>query len=180
VAQPYLTHLAELTQETINVTILNGYEGVNIERVASPRSIRYVGSVGRRTPLHCTSTGKVLLAYMTPQERDAVLPRELTRFTDKTIVERASLEEALAQVRTQGYAVAREEFEEDLTAIAAPICNHVGHVLATVSVTGPTYRMDSDKIAAFVGPLLETASKISAQLGCPMADQVNRLGLWIK
>lgn len=170
VAHPHLMHLVELTQETINVTILNGHEGVNIERVASPRSIRYVGSIGRRTPLHCTSTGKVLLAYMTLQERDAILPRKLTRYTDNTIVDRVSLEEVLAQVRMQGYAVAREEYEEDLTAIAAPICNHLGRVFATVSITGPAYRLDSDKIATFVRPLLETACKISAQLGCPMTD----------
>jgi len=169
-AQPHLNTLAELTQETINVTILDGNECVNIERVASPRLIRYVGSVGRRTPLHCTSTGKVLLAHMTPQERQVILPKTLTRYTEKTIVDHQVLEEALAQVRAQGYAVAREEFQEDLTAIAAPICNHLGRVIATVSVSGPTYRMESNKIEVFVNPLREAARKISTQLGCPTTN----------
>lgn len=170
IAHPHLTSLAELTQETINVTVLDGSECVNIERVASPRLIRYVGSMGRRTPLHCTSTGKVLLAYMTPLERDAVLPKKLTRYTDKTIVDRRVLEEALVQIRAQGYAIAREEFEEDLTAIAAPICNHLGRVVATVSISGPTYRLEADKIRTYVEPLHETARRISVQLGCPAGN----------
>ncbi|MFN8456510.1 MAG: IclR family transcriptional regulator [Anaerolineae bacterium] len=165
IAHPHLGPLAELTQETINLTVLDGHEGVNIERVASPRSIRYVGSVGRRTPLHCSSTGKVMLAYMTPQERDALLPRPLPRYTAKTITDRATLEAELAQIRAQGYGIAREEYEEDLAAVAAPIYNHLGRVLATVSITGPAYRLASDKIAAWVKPLQETAAKISAQLG---------------
>lgn len=167
VAHPFLAALAELTQETINVTVLDGSECVNIERAASPRLIRYVGSMGRRTPLHCTSTGKVLLAYMSPAERDAVLPQKLTRYTDKTIVDHQILEEVLVQVRAQGYAVAREEFEEDLTAMAAPICNHLGRVVATISISGPTYRLEPEKVTAFVEPLRETARKISTQLGCP-------------
>jgi DNA-binding IclR family transcriptional regulator len=170
VAHPHLAVLADLTQETINVTVLDGGDCVNIERVASPRLIRYVGSVGRRTPLHCTSTGKVFLAYMTPQEREAILPKKLTRYTDKTIVDRQVLENVLAQVQAQGYAVAREEFEEDLTAIAAPICNHLGRVVGTVSISGPTYRLDAAKIETFLEPLRETARQISTQLGCPAGN----------
>jgi DNA-binding IclR family transcriptional regulator len=170
VAQPYLVALAELTQETINITVLDGNECVNIERVASPRLIRYVGSVGRRTPLHCTSTGKVLLAYMIPQQRETLLPKKLRRYTDKTITDYQALAEALAQIQAQGYAIAREEFEEDLTAMAAPICNHLGQVIATVSISGPTYRMEQDKIETFLEPLQETARKISTQLGCPAAN----------
>lgn len=165
IAHPHLGPLAELTQETINLTVLDGHEGVNIERVASPRSIRYVGSVGRRTPLHCSSTGKVMLAYMTPQERDTLLLRPLTRYTAKTITDRAALEAELTQIRSHGYGIAREEYEEDLAAVAAPIHNHQGRVLATVSITGPAYRLTPDKIAAWVNPLQETACKISAQLG---------------
>jgi DNA-binding IclR family transcriptional regulator len=165
VAHPYLGPLAELTQETINLTVRVGAEGVNVERVASPRSIRYVGSVGRRTPLHCTSTGKVLLAFMSPQEREALLPRTLSRFTTKTITDHAALEVELKRVRAQGYAVAREEYEEDLAAVAAPIYNHQGRAIATISITGPAYRLEPEKIANLVPLLQETAGKISAQLG---------------
>jgi DNA-binding IclR family transcriptional regulator len=109
---------------------------------------------------------------MTAQECDTVLPKKLTRYTDKTIIDRQALEEALTLVRAQGFAVAREEFEEDLTAMAAPICNHLRRVIATVSISGPTYRMEADKMEAFLEPLRETARKISTQLGCPAINGI--------
>jgi DNA-binding IclR family transcriptional regulator len=165
VAQPYLRALAESAQETINVTVLDGDECVNVERIASSKPIQYVGWLGRRTPTHCTSTGKVLLAFLTPQERDAILPETLLPYTEKTIVDRSTLEQVLAQVREQGYAIVHEEFEEGLSAVAAPIWGHTGHVIATVSIAGPTYRMGPGQIERFVEPLKETARKISTNLG---------------
>jgi DNA-binding IclR family transcriptional regulator len=107
---------------------------------------------------------------MTSPERDALLPKKLTRYTDKTIADRRALDQALVEIRARGYAIAREEFEEDLTAIAAPICNHLGRVVATVSISGPTYRMEPDKIETFLEPLQATARKISTQLGCPAGN----------
>lgn len=164
-AQPYLNALAESTQETVNMTILDGDECVNIERVASPKPIRYVGWVGRRTPPHCTSTGKLLLAYLTPEERDAILPEVLPRFTEKTVIDRAALERTLEQVRQQGYAAVHEELEEGLSAVAAPVRDHTGCVIATVSISGPTYRIGPGRIEQLVEPLKETARSISARLG---------------
>lgn len=164
-AQPYLSALAESTQETVNITVLDGDECVNIERITSPKSIRYVGWIGRRTPLHCTSTGKVLLAYLTPNERDALLPETLSRLTEKTITDRTALEQTLEQVRQQGYAIAHEELEEGLSAIAAPIRDRTGRVVATVSISGPTYRIEPVRIEHFAEPLKQTASDISARLG---------------
>lgn len=165
VAQPYLNPLAELSQETVNVTVLDGNECVNIERIASPKSIRYVGWIGRRTPLHCTSSGKVFLAYMSPAERAALLPSPLARYTEKTIVDMSALDASLEAVCRQGYAVVHEEFEEGFSAIAAPIYNHVGQVMATISISGPTFRLGPEQIDAFIEPLLEVTGKVSAELG---------------
>lgn len=165
VAQPYLNALSESTQETVNISVLDGSECVNIERIASPKPIRYVGWIGRRTPLHCTSTGKVLLAYLTPEERDQILPDTLPRHTDKTITDRAVLERTLEQVRQQGYATAHGELEEGLSAAAAPIRDHTGRVVATVSISGPTYRIGPGRIEKYVALLGETAHKISVHVG---------------
>jgi DNA-binding IclR family transcriptional regulator len=165
VAQPYLDALVEVSQETINVTVVDGRECVNIERVSSPRPIRYVGWIGRRTPLHCTASGKVLLAYMEPAEREAVLPLPLPRYTDKTITELDALAESLARVRQQGYAIVHEEFEEGFSGLAAPINNHTGKVVAALSISGPTYRMDPEEVKSCIDPLLQTARTISAEMG---------------
>jgi DNA-binding IclR family transcriptional regulator len=166
-AQPYLHHLVEVTQETINVTVLDGNECVNVERVASPKPIRYVGWIGRRTPLHCTAAGKVILAYTPPEQRHSLLPARLPRYTKYTITDKTVLEGILAQVCRNGYATAQEEFEEEFSAIAAPILNHRCEVVGAIAVSGPTYRLSSEQFESFVELLLETSRKVSAELGFP-------------
>jgi DNA-binding IclR family transcriptional regulator len=165
VAHPYLSTLAELTQETVNIVILSGNECMNIGGAASPRPIQYVGRIGRRTPCHCTSGGKVLLAYLTPKERQEILTKELPRFTEKTIVDYDSLEQALGQVCEQGYAITHEEHQEGLSAVAAPIYDHRERVIAAVVVSGPTYRIGPGDIEAFVEPVQKGAREISTRLG---------------
>lgn len=165
VAQPHLNQLVEISQETVNVTILDGQECVNVERAASPRPIRYVGWIGRRTPLHCTAAGKVLLSHLTPAQRSARLPRPLMRYTPETIVDEAALTASLHQVRRQGYAIVHEEFEEGFSAVAAPVFDHAGRVAGAISISGPTYRLGPDTIESYVQPLLETAAAASADMG---------------
>lgn len=160
-----LRNLAAQTQETVNITVLDGNECVNIENISSPKSIQHAGRLGRRTPLHCTSTGKAFLAFLTTEERDVLLSSTLLPCTENSIVDRRALEQALEQVYEQGYAIAHEEYEEGLSAIAAPIHDHTSQVVATVSISGPSYRMGSDQIEKFVEPLKETAHNISTQLG---------------
>jgi DNA-binding IclR family transcriptional regulator len=162
-----LRTLVSQTQETINISVLDGNECVNVESIRSPKAIQYAGRLGRRTPLHCTSTGKVLLAFLTSEERDVLLPDRLLSCTKKSIADRPALEQALEQVCEQGYAVAHEEFEEGLSSIAAPIRNHTGQVIATVSISGPTYRMGPGRSEEFVKPLLDAAMEISGNLGYP-------------
>lgn len=165
IAQPYLNTLAEQTQETVNAVVLIDKECINIEDAPSPRPIQYIGRIGRRTPLHCTAAGKVLLAYLNSAERDQLLADGLARFTAKTIVDRPTLEQNLAQIRQQGYTITHEEHQEDLSAIAAPIYDHTGRVIAAIAVSGPTYRIGPDDIGQYIDPVLDTARKISIQLG---------------
>jgi DNA-binding IclR family transcriptional regulator len=165
VSQPHLNALVELSEETVNVTILDGSESVIVLRAASPKPIQYLGWIGRRTPLHCTASGKVLLAHMTPQKRDLILAAPLPRFTDKTITVRGPLLSSLANVCDQGYSIVHEEFEEGFSAIAAPIFNHLSEEVATVSISGPTFRIGPGKIEAFIEPLLQTSRTISVELG---------------
>ncbi len=175
-SQPYLDGLVSATQETVNVTVLDGRECVNIERAFSPQPIRYMGWIGRRTPTHCTASGKICLAYMTPQERTAVLPQPLPQFTAKTITEMEPLIQSLEQIRRQGYAIVHEEFEEGFSSIAAPIKNHLGEVVAALAISGPTYRLEGEAIAAFIDPLLQTTRQISADMGYRAGTKVRGCG----
>ena len=165
IALPYLNTLVELTEETAIVTVLEGHECVNIARASSPKPIQFMGWIGRRTPLHSTANGKIFLAYMPDQDRSALLSGSLARFTENTIVALPALEQSLAQVRGQGYAIVHGEYEEGFSEIAAPIFNHRAQVVATLAISGPTFRMGPGQIESFVEPLLATANTISAQLG---------------
>jgi DNA-binding IclR family transcriptional regulator len=164
-AQPYLDELVATTQETVNVVVLDGRDCIYIELANSPQPIRYMGWIGRRTPLHCTAGGKVLLAYMQAEERAAVLPTRLPSHTPETIANTAQLEQSLAQICQDGYAIVHGEFEEGFSSIAAPIFNHQGKVTAALEISGPSYRLEDGVITNFIAPLLATTGRVSADLG---------------
>lgn len=165
VSQPHLNGLVEVSQETVNVVLQDGRECVNVERVASPKQIRYVGWIGRRMPLHCTAAGKVILAFMLQPERDTLLDRPLTRYTSQTVTDKFRMELDLNYVCRRGYAIVHEEFEEEFSAIAAPVFNHSRKVAGVISISGPTFRMGPGQIEKFIEPLLEAANKASAEMG---------------
>lgn len=177
VAQPYLNTLVAFTQETVNITVVEGHECVNIERARSPQPIRYEGWIGRRTPLHCTAAGKVLLAHLPDDERSVRLALPLLTYTSKTVTNGDILEDNLSQVRLQGYAIVHEEFEEGFSGIAAPIFNHEGQVVAAVSVSGPTYRMGPGTVENFINFLQETSQTISAEMGYNPRNSVSKVAL---
>lgn len=165
VVHPAIQELARITQETINISVLKDDECINIENISSPQPIQHTGLLGRRNPLHCTSTGKIFLAYMSEEERIQVLPEKLQAYTPYTITDRSQLITELEDVLEQGYATAHQEFKEGLSAMAAPLRDYNGLVVATVSISGPTYRMDGERIETYLPYLHNTANDISAKLG---------------
>ena len=166
VARPCLRSLAEASEETVNLTVLTG-DGkvINIDGISSPRMVRNVGWIGREMLPHCISSGKALLAYLPQQQLEHILAKGLLSFTEKTITDPILLQEELKRVRQQGYAVAQEELEVGLSAVAAPIWNHEGEVVAAVSVSGPSFRLSSEKIPELAELTRRAANEISHQLG---------------
>jgi DNA-binding IclR family transcriptional regulator len=153
-AQPHLARLGELTGETINLAVPGPTAVDQIAQVDSRFLLGATNWVGREVPFHCSALGKVFLAY------GAVpVPRgRLDRRTDRTLTTRERLESDLESVRRRGYAVADNELEPGLVAIAAPIVDPEGTVVAAVSVTGPSVRLTGNRIAG-VGRLLITESR---------------------
>jgi len=164
-ALPYLSPLVALTEETVIVAVLEGRDCVNIARTSSPKPIQFVGWIGRRTPIHCTASGKTFLAYMDANARSTLLSGQLQSFTDQTIVDVDMMGQSLVVIRKQGYAIVHGEVEEGFSNIAAPIFDHLSQVTACLAISGPTFRMGPDQIESFAEPLLKTANSISAQLG---------------
>lgn len=164
VARPMCKVLAAETGETINLAVLVGSAALYLDQIAGSSALQPHNWVGQQIPLHATSNGKALMAYLEPRQVDELLPA-LEPHTRRTITRRATLQRELAEVRERGYAVAVDELEEGLTAVAAPVRDAHGDVVAALSVSGSTYRMDADTLAATVAPLLRAAREVSLAMG---------------
>ena len=158
-------HLAAKLGEAINVAIFDGGETTNILQEYGPSAITGRNWIGQRTPLHATASGKVLLAWMDPVAQKEALSSRLHRYTPHTVTEPATLEAELATVREQGWASTTEEFEIGLNAVAAPLRDATGDVVAAVGVSGPSYRLTTGSFPTVAADLLVGAQEINARLG---------------
>jgi DNA-binding IclR family transcriptional regulator len=165
IAHPIADDLAEDTGETVNLGVLADDAVVYIDQVTGTRSVVAVSWVGRRTPLHATSNGKVLLAFAEPDERERLLEHALAPMTPRTVTDAAELRRQLEQVVARGYAQTLEELEQGLNAVAAPIRQADGQVTAALSVSGPAFRMRPVDLPRIARRTMEAADAISRRLG---------------
>lgn len=167
IARPFLRWLADELEETVNLSILDRTEVINIEQFVSPgRLVIRVGWVGRRMPAHAVSSGRAILAFMPEEDLGRILEGPLSAHTSNTITDREELLNELAQIRKQGYAATFEEFEVGLNAVSAPIRNHEAHIVASVSVSGPAYRITRDRVPEIAAQVVRTTHQIARELGC--------------
>ena len=164
-SRPVTRRLAAELGETVNVARIEGDAVINIDQVLGGATVATQNWVGQRTPLHATTNGKVLLAAAEPAERARLLARPLERYTPATITDRDELERELANVAALGWADTTEELELGLNAIAAPIRGHDGSVVAAVSVSGPSYRLGSDRFEAVAEAVVAAGDEIGRRLG---------------
>jgi DNA-binding IclR family transcriptional regulator len=166
VARPVIEQLTEATGETVHLSVLNEQSALCVDKIDSKRSVRMSSFVGFRDPLHCSGVGKTLLAFQDEAVREALIARMgFERHTERTITDPEALRSHLREIVTQGYAVDREEIEKGLSCVAAPIRDHTGKVIAAISNSGPTYRLDDAAIRDLIPVVLAHANRISTALG---------------
>ncbi len=163
--RPVCRVLAQEVGETVNLAILSGRDALYLDQVAGPAALSPHNWAGRRIPLHATSDGKVLLAYLSEAELRECLAPPLARFTDRTITAVAEFGDLLAEVRRRGFATAVEELEAGLTAVAAPVRNAEGNVIASISASGPSFRIPAERIPVLAGAVGRAAAEVSRRLG---------------
>ena len=165
-ATPYLKELVKQCNETVHLGVLEEGEVLYLAKEESSQTIRMISYVGKRAPLHCTALGKVLLAYLSAEERKKILGEKvLPRLTENTITDKMELEKELGKVREQGFALDREENEKDVRCVAAPIRNYQGEVIAALSISSPIFRIDKNAQNNLKKALIEASEKISKRLG---------------
>ena len=163
VARGPMNDLAATTGETVTLATLDRGGLTTIAQVDSPHVVGPRTWIGRSTPLHATSDGKVVLAF-----DGAALPDgELATLTPNTRVDRTELHRELAQIREQGWGQAVGELEEGLHGVAAPVLDAAGRCRAALSVSGPSYRVTVDTFPRLAAACVEAASRIGSQIAAP-------------
>jgi DNA-binding IclR family transcriptional regulator len=164
--RPVCERLAEEIGETVNIAVMQEHFAINLFQVRGPAAIAAHNWVGQLTPLHATSSGKILLAHMPAKERAALLARTGTKkVTPYTITAKTKLEKNLAEARERGYSLTLEELEVGLHAMAAPIRSADGAVIAALSASGPSYRLTEERIREVAPSLIQGADEVSHRMG---------------
>lgn len=166
VAKPFIDHLSEDVRESVSAAVLDNFDVVYVSGAQYHRVISVGISVGSRFPAHCTANGRVLLAAQPRENWPAMLRDiELTKLTEKTVVDRTAFKKMLEQVRDQGWSMVDQELEIGLMSIAAPVRAHSGALVGAINVGVPTLRMTPEQMVAQVLPKLQaTVSNISKAL----------------
>jgi IclR family acetate operon transcriptional repressor len=157
--------LAAHVGETVNIAVLQGDSAVNVQQSEGAGTITANSWVGRPTPLHATSSGKVLLAGLSPDDQAAQLARPLPGYTAATLTDPERLRAELVRARTDGFALTIGELEEGLNAIAVPVHGHNGTVIAALSASGPSYRFTPEVMRAQLDALRITSAALGARMG---------------
>ena len=160
VARPPLELLAERTGETVNLAVREGDRALNVLQVDAAHFVGVTDWTGRAAPLHASANGKALLAF-----GGGRAPGRLAKLTPRTIVDRGELRAELERTRSAGFAVAVEELELGLHAVAAPVFDAGGSCVAAVSVSGPAYRLTEPRLPAAGELCASAAADVSSRLG---------------
>src|SRR5882757_8502505 len=163
--RPVCVRLAGEFGETVNIAVLDSESAINITQEHGSTVVATRNWVGKRTPLHATSSGKMLLAYDTGGTLAKLLAAGLERFTKQTITEGVSFDAKVTTARARDWACCSEELEIGLNSVAAPIFSGDGEAIASVSVSGPSYRLTATDFPSIAERLLAGADEISVRLG---------------
>ena len=164
-ARPVCESLARTLGETVTLDVLDGREIVPVEQASGSTSVMSVNWLGTRSPVHCTASGKVILAFGPEAVRAEVLDRPLEHRTSRTVVDHAQLGAQLAAAREAGFATTFEELEVGLNAVAAPVRNAAGEVVGAIDVSGPAHRIDPVAHPNLVSRTVAAAADLSRRLG---------------
>jgi DNA-binding IclR family transcriptional regulator len=148
---------------------------IYIDKIEPARSVRMITRIGASNPVHCTSVGKAILAFL-PEDRanDVVKRLRFERFTHRTIATVEALRTEMEKTRRRGYAVDDEEFEEGLRCIAVPVLDAQRQPVAAVSVSGPSFRVTAQKLPSIANHLLQCVRGISVDMGYISSGRMNR------
>ncbi|MEW9670944.1 IclR family transcriptional regulator [Ammoniphilus sp. 3BR4] len=161
---PILQKLVHEVGETAHIAVMEEDDVVYLNRVECKHPVQILSHIGRRNPIHCTSSGKAILAYQSQEEINRVLEKGLHKYSAKTITDPKDFLAALKTVKEQGYAISIEEITDSVASIAAPVRDYTGKVVYAVTVIGPVHRLNPYNVT-IINKIKNAAAEISESLG---------------
>jgi DNA-binding IclR family transcriptional regulator len=169
-----MRELADTTRETCFLGVREHRQVLYVAHADGPQAVRPAARIGSRNPLHSTAIGKSLLAFGPPESVAEYVDGKLEARTEKTITEPAALLEELERIRERGWAIDDIENEEGVRCVAAPVRNHLGAVVAAMSVAAPAYRFALEDLPGIAPTVLNATAELSRRIGWRGPEQEAR------
>lgn len=167
IAKPFMDELVAETCESVNLFIRAGDHAVCVDRRDSPQLVRLASVLGLVVPLHAGAVPKAMLAFLPKEQQERTLARlhELPAYTSKTVLDPDKLRRELEVIRSRGYSVSDEDYDDSARGVGAPIFDDGDDVVAGISVGGPSFRVDDEALERFAKLITRKAAAISNRLG---------------
>lgn len=166
VAQPYLTQLRDQTQQTALLSVPGSGEPIVLSCVEYRDRLSISSRPGNRAPPHCSSQGRVALAFIDRATRERLLARKLTAFTRHSLTERAQVEARLVRIREQFFEYAADEVRLGINAVSAPLFRDADEFIGIIGVVGTSVEIGAPPERALIATLHRIAAALSAELNC--------------
>jgi DNA-binding IclR family transcriptional regulator len=165
IARPFMEELRNITGETVILAVIEEGRATVLRKVEGTHALRMVFDEGRTMPLHAGAASKILLAHLSAEEQDRIIQEGLPRYSENTITDAIRLKKELAKIRQDGYAESDSELHVGAKAIAAPIRNFSGQVMASINLVGPAHRFQEPNMREYISLVKGHAEKISHMMG---------------
>ncbi len=166
IARPVMKNLRDKVGEEICLYVVENNGRVCIERIKSLHELARMATVGSPLPLHAGASGRVLLAYLPNEQREQILAvSPLDKLTDQTPATLEKLEQSLAKIRQKGFGISKGEREPNAYSVVAPVRESAGQVVASLSISGPIFRLSDEQLKLNIQSVLEASAEISKKLG---------------
>lgn len=165
-----LEKVAKNINETAHLAILKNHQVFYVDKAESPQGLTMSTNIGTYRAAYATSLGKVLLAFTPHQSIETIvdnllIANDLQKITKNTIIERSALIETLQKIKTQGFAIDKEEFEIGLICVGIPVFNQNKELVAALSASGPANRFREEELEHYVAILKSGADAIQKKIG---------------
>ncbi len=166
IARPYVEELMKEVNEVVHLVVRDRNYIVYVDKVESNNTIRMVSTVGKRSPMYCSSVGKAILAFKNEEEVKKIWnDSDIKKYTDHTITDYDLFLKELEKIRTVGYSEDKEEYEVGVRCVGVPIFNIDGEVEYAISVSAPSSRITDENLESIANYTKLYASKISKKIG---------------